>query len=41
MRARATQDKLRRLEEVLDHNGISSIPDIQAWMKNLGPGRTL
>jgi flavin reductase (DIM6/NTAB) family NADH-FMN oxidoreductase RutF len=41
MKANATQDKLRRLEEVLEHNGISSIPNVQAWMKNLGPGRTL
>jgi flavin reductase (DIM6/NTAB) family NADH-FMN oxidoreductase RutF len=41
MKALAPQDKIRRLEEVLEHDGITKAPNVQAWLKNLGPGRTL
>jgi flavin reductase (DIM6/NTAB) family NADH-FMN oxidoreductase RutF len=41
MKELAPPDRLRRLEEVLEHDGITSTPNVQAWMKNLGPGRTL
>lgn len=41
MKELAPPDRLRRLEEILEHDGISSSPSVQAWMKNLGPGSTL
>jgi flavin reductase (DIM6/NTAB) family NADH-FMN oxidoreductase RutF len=37
----APQDKLSRLQEVLEHDGIIAAQNNQAWLKNPGPGGTL